>query len=74
MLLLRALGLAVLLAMPAEAETRPAAPPPRVDARAECLKACAGAPKDATGQHLLACLNRCEVKSSQAAQPDAGTR
>lgn len=73
MLLLRALGLAVLLAMPAEAET-PAPPPPRVDARAECLKACAGAPKDATGQHLLACLNRCEVKPSQAAQPDAGTR
>lgn len=73
MLLLRALGLAVLLAMPAEAETQPTpAPPPRVDARAECLKACAGAPKDATGQHLLACLNRCDAV--KPAQPDAGTR
>jgi hypothetical protein len=33
--------------------------PPESD-RAACLKDCAGAPKDATGQKLLACLNRCE--------------
>lgn len=40
----------------------PVAPAPRapVDVRAECLKSCAGAPKDATGQVLLACLQRCE--------------
>lgn len=29
--------------------------------RAECLKQCAGAPKDATGQKLLACLAQCEA-------------
>ena len=31
-----------------------------VDVRAECLKRCAGAPKDATGRALLQCLERCE--------------
>jgi hypothetical protein len=39
----------------------PPAPAPTDTDRAECLKYCAGAPKDATGQKLLACLNRCEA-------------
>ena len=38
----------------------PPAPKTPVDARAECLKRCAGAPKESTGQQLLACLNACE--------------
>ena len=42
----------------------PAPPPkPAVDGRAECLKRCAGAPKDATGKKLLACLRSCEPTS-----------
>lgn len=36
----------------------PAAQPP--EERAECLRTCAGAPKEATGQHLMACLQGCE--------------
>lgn len=38
----------------------PAPAPAPVDVRAECLKTCAGAPKDSTGKSLLACLQRCE--------------
>lgn len=67
-MVLRALGVMVLMAVPPAAE-----PPPKVDARAECLKRCAGAPKDATGARLLACLSTCEtpvVKRVEA--PDAG--
>ena len=45
----------------------PVAPKPPVDVRAECLKACAGAPKDATGAALLQCLRQCEPS-------DAGVR
>ena len=40
-------------------------PKPTVDPRAECLKSCAGAPKDATGKQLMDCLGRCDA-------PDAG--
>lgn len=39
----------------------------QADVRAECLKRCAGAPKDAKGQALLVCLEQCRA-------PDAGTR
>ncbi len=47
----------------------PKAPAPApVDMRAECMKSCAGAPKDSTGQTLLACLQRCEP----TAPADAG--
>jgi hypothetical protein len=31
-----------------------------VDARAECLKRCAGVPKESTGKQLLQCLSACE--------------
>jgi len=54
--------LALMNGPPSEA---PATPP--MDVRAECLKGCAGAPKTATGQKLLACIDQC-------AAPDAGTR
>ncbi|MDP1823366.1 MAG: hypothetical protein Q8L48_08995 [Archangium sp.] len=59
-MLLGALVLALLTPVPV-----PVTPKPAVDARAECLKACAGAPKDATGKRLLQCLRSCEP-------PDAG--
>jgi hypothetical protein len=51
--------LATLLLLAGAPATTP--PAPKDSDRAECLKQCAGAPKDATGQKLLACLNRCEV-------------
>lgn len=46
-------------------------PAPKRDARAECLKRCAGAPKEATGARLLACLSACEAPAKPEA-PDAG--
>lgn len=50
----------------------PPAPQPAHDSRkAECLKTCAGHPKDASGQKLLACLQRCEPPAPAVA-PDAG--
>ena len=54
-MLLGALVLALLNPVPVSAP--PKAP---VDVRAECLKSCAGAPKDASGPVLLQCLQRCE--------------
>jgi hypothetical protein len=36
------------------------APKTPVDVRADCLKRCAGAPKESTGQQLLQCLSACE--------------
>ncbi|MFZ5439990.1 MAG: hypothetical protein ACOZQL_08265 [Myxococcota bacterium] len=59
-MLLRALGVMALMAVPASAGAPAPQPQPRNDARAECLKMCAGAPKDADGRRLLACLTRCE--------------
>jgi hypothetical protein len=44
-------------------------PPPPGNEAAQCLKRCAGEPKDARGERLLACLERCESQK----QPDAGT-
>ena len=44
----------------------PVAPKPPVDVRAECLKRCAGAPKDASGRQLLECLQRCEQPATDA--------
>lgn len=61
-MLLGALVLTLLTPVPA-----PPAPKPPADVRAECLKACAGAPKDATGAALLQCLRQCEPS-------DAGVR
>jgi hypothetical protein len=58
--------LAVLLAALALAEEPPR--PSAADERAQCLKQCVGAPRDATGPVLLACLARCEA----LAAPDAG--
>lgn len=58
---------AVLLAGISLAEEAPR--PVTADERAQCLKQCAGAPRDATGPALLACLSRCEAA---AAAPDAG--
>lgn len=63
-MLLGALVLALLNPVPA-----PPAPKAPVDARAECLKTCAGAPKDATGKALLACLRRCEPADAGVAVP-----
>lgn len=54
-MLLGALVLALLTPVPV-----PVTPKPAVDVRAECLRACAGAPKDATGNRLLQCLRACE--------------
>ncbi|MDP3153976.1 MAG: hypothetical protein Q8N23_14985 [Archangium sp.] len=59
-MLLGAILLALLNPVPA---TSPA------DVRAECLKTCAGAPKGATGEVLLHCLQRCEPAAA-----DAGVR
>ena len=39
------------------------------DKAAECLRQCAGRPKDAEGARLLACLARCEHSKA----PDGGT-
>lgn len=60
-MLLGALVLTLLSPVPLVAPKAP------VDERAECLKTCAGAPRDATGAVLLQCLRRCEG-------PDAGVR
>lgn len=50
----------------------PPAPQPASESlKAECLKTCAGAPKHANGQKLLACLQRCEPPAPAVA-PDAG--
>ena len=64
-MVLRALALVALVNVPLTGPKD--APPERMDARAECLKACAGAPKTATGTMLLQCIKRCEVT------PDAGS-
>lgn len=55
----RLLGFAIIFALCAAATP---APTPQADdvVRAACLKACAGAPRDATGKALLACLTRCD--------------
>jgi hypothetical protein len=49
----------------------PVGPAPKapVDSRAACLKACAGAPKDATGQQLLQCLRSCELPADAGVSP-----
>ena len=54
-MLLGALLLNLLTPVPA-----PAPKPAPLDVRAECMKRCAGAPKDAKGTQLLACLQSCE--------------
>ena len=35
--------------------------PPPIDQRAACLKTCAGEPKNASGEKLMACLKQCEA-------------
>lgn len=60
------------LALGAAALAGPAAtlpPPPPSNEAANCLKRCAGDPKDARGERLLACLERCASQK----RPDAGT-
>jgi hypothetical protein len=47
----------------------PVPPPVPVNVRTECLKTCAGAPKDAKGAALLQCLERCAPSST-----DGGVR
>jgi hypothetical protein len=62
------LSLIALVAVVALAEP-PATPSPRQSVeRAACLKACAGAPRDAQGPALLRCLSQCEGAD------DAGVR
>lgn len=65
LMLLAALVLA--LAAPPPAPATPPTQNPNNTQRAECLRQCAGAPKDATGKKLMACLQACETK------PDAGS-
>ena len=60
-MLLGALVLTLLTPVPAPA-------PKPVDAHAECLQRCAGAPKDATGKQLLVCLQRCEPNDAGVTQ------
>jgi hypothetical protein len=43
------------------------------DARASCLKACAGAPREADGKRLLSCLTQCDARSDGRV-PDGGSR
>ncbi len=57
-MVLRALAVVVLFSVPVPPAKTP------VNVRAECMKACAGAPKEASGAHLLECLHRCEAASS----------
>lgn len=61
-----ALVLALLMPVPVPVPVRPK---PAVDVRAECLKSCAGAPKDATGKRLLQCLRSCEPAAADAGSP-----
>ncbi len=58
----RALAILVLSAIPA-APVQPSTP---ANTRVECLKSCAGAPKEATGARLLECLNRCDAPTVDA--------
>lgn len=58
----RALAILVLSALPA-APVQPSTP---ATARVECLRSCAGAPKEATGARLLACLGRCDAPTVDA--------
>ncbi len=51
------------------AEPAPRPPPIPLDEKAQCLKQCTGAPRDATGPALLECLRRCEGPAPAA---DAG--
>ena len=62
-MLLGSLLLALVIPAPAPVAPKPA------DARAECLKSCAGAPKDASGKLLLQCLQRCEAPATDAGVP-----
>ncbi len=55
-MLLGTLLLALLVPAPAPVEVAVESK----NARAECMKTCAGAPKDATGAVLLQCLRSCE--------------
>ncbi len=43
--------------------------PTKTDARASCLRTCAGAPRDADGKKLLACLKQCDAPVRDAGQP-----
>jgi hypothetical protein len=61
-MLLGALVLALLNPVP----ERPVSSGAATDVRAECLKSCAGAPKDATGAVLIQCLQRCEPPAADA--------
>lgn len=64
--------LAALVLSLAVAPASPAPPPaPQATRQADCLRSCAGAPKDASGQKLMACLQRCEAPAPASA-PDAG--
>lgn len=55
----RLTGLLVLISLTAFAEEpKPQTP---VDQRAACLKTCAGEPKNASGEKLLACLKQCDA-------------
>lgn len=47
------------------------APSPRATQQADCLRTCAGAPREASGQRLMTCLQRCEAPAPAPA-PDAG--
>lgn len=59
--------LLALLSFPALAE-EPQLPPP-ADQRAACLKTCAGEPKEATPEKLMACLKGCGDGGVSTQQP-----
>ncbi|PZR10477.1 MAG: hypothetical protein DI536_19730 [Archangium gephyra] len=56
----RLAGLLVVLLPVAALAEDPKTPPP-IDQRAACLKTCAGEPKNASGEKLMACLKQCEA-------------
>lgn len=64
--------LAACLALATSAAAAEVPPPPSLRQEdASCLRRCAGLPKEARGEKLLACLSQCE-RPAASHQPDAG--
>lgn len=75
----RWLVLAVLLLTRSVLAQEPPASVTACDDAAQCLKSCAGDPKQARGEKLMQCLQQCEsrcapVKQPPPVAPDAGVK
>lgn len=62
------------LAQPAPLAAPPVAPGASCNEAAQCLKVCAGDPKNAQGAKLMQCLQQCEARCAPKGLADAGVK